>query len=54
MFVLKTFEYVRLKDVLKTPSEDEDERSLQDVFIKTYVCGVELFNPNLGEVLGLF
>ena len=32
MFVLKTFEYVRLKDVLKTPSEDEDERSLQDVF----------------------
>ena len=28
----------RLEDVLKTSSEDEDERRLQDVFIKTNVC----------------
>ena len=28
----------RLEDVLKMSSEDEDERRLQDVFIKTNVC----------------
>ena len=28
----------RLEDVLKTSSEDEDQRRLQDVFIKTNVC----------------
>ena len=34
-------EYVRLnQDVLKTSSEDEDERCLQDVFIKTNVWWV--------------
>ena len=27
-----------LEDVLKTPSENEDERHLQEVFIKTNVC----------------
>ena len=32
-------EYIRLdQDVLKTSSEDEDERRLQDAFIKTNVC----------------
>ena len=30
----------RLEDVLKTSSEDEDKRRLQDVFIKTNVCWV--------------
>ena len=40
--VLKTYdqdEYIRLdQGVLKTSSEDEDERRLQDVFVKTNVC----------------
>ena len=39
--LLKTYdqgEYFRFaRDVLKTPSEDEDERRFQDVFIKTNV-----------------
>ena len=34
----------RLEDVLKKSSEDEDERRLQDVFIKTNVCWVLGFN----------
>ena len=33
--VLKTF----LQDVLKTSSEDEDERPLQDAFIKSMFVG---------------
>ena len=40
--LLKTYrlgEYFCLnKDVLKTSSEDEDKRRLQDVFIKTDIC----------------
>ena len=40
--LLKTYDkgkYIRLdQDVLKTYSEDEDERRLQDVFIKTNLC----------------
>ena len=45
--VLKTYsqdKYIGLdQDVLKTSSEDEDERRLQDVFIKTNVCWVVSF-----------
>ena len=45
--LLKTYkysEYVRLdQDVLKTSSEDEGKRRLQDVFIKTNVCWVTHF-----------
>ena len=38
--VLKTFlqDVLHLEDVLKTSSKDEDERRLQDVFIKINVC----------------
>ena len=35
-----------LKDVFKTSSEDEDERRLQDVFIKTNVCWDSTHNQN--------
>ena len=31
------------QDVLKTSPEDEDKRSLQDVFIKTNVCREVIF-----------
>ena len=37
----------RLEDALKTSSEDEDERSLQDVFIKTNVCWGVFFSKLL-------
>ena len=37
----------RLEDVLKKSSEDEDERRLQDIFIKTNVCwNLEVFNTH--------
>ena len=38
--VFKTFlqDVLHLEDVLKTSSKDEDERRLQDVFIKIHVC----------------
>ena len=38
-----------LQDVLKTSSEDEDERRLQDVFIKTNVCW-DICNSHIGWV----
>ena len=38
----------RLEDVFKTSSEDEEERRLQDVFIKTNLCWVTIiFYRNL-------
>ena len=45
--VLKMYdkdEYIGFdQDVLKTSPEDEDKRSLQDVFIKTNVCREVIF-----------
>ena len=53
--VLKTYdqdEYVDLdEDVLKTSSEDEDQRRLQDVFIKRMFAGIYMNKMENGIVV---
>ena len=40
-----------IEDVMKTSSEDEDERRLQDVFIKTNVCWETLLFKSIGKII---
>ena len=45
-------EYVDLdEDVLKTPSEDKDQRRLQDVFIKRMFAGIYMNKMENGIVV---